>query len=139
VDSAGDLFIADGVRVRELNHVTGLITTVAGGGNQNLGDGGPATAAQLANLSPQGYGIAVDAAGQLFIADISNDRIREVANAPTTVTVTDAASKVVFTTQPVNTAAGASITPAVQVSVEDASGNVVTSDTSNVTVAWAAR
>ena len=46
-----------------------------------------------------------------------------------------AASKVVFTAQPSNTAAGASISPAVQVSVEDANGNVVTSDNSSVTVA----
>jgi hypothetical protein len=46
-----------------------------------------------------------------------------------------AASQVIFTTQPTNTVAGAHITPAVQVSVEDAFGNVVTSDTSNVTVA----
>ena len=44
-------------------------------------------------------------------------------------------SKVVFTTQPSNVAAGAIISPAVQVSVEDANGNVVTTDNSNVTVA----
>ena len=46
-----------------------------------------------------------------------------------------AASKVAFTTQPVSTAAGASVTPAVQVSIEDANGNVVTGNNSNVTVA----
>jgi hypothetical protein len=45
-----------------------------------------------------------------------------------------AASKVVFTSEPSNTVAGVSISPAVQVSVEDAFGNVVTSNTSNVTV-----
>ena len=46
-----------------------------------------------------------------------------------------AASKLAFTTQPSSTAAGASIAPAVKVSVEDANGNVVTSDGSSVTVA----
>ena len=46
-----------------------------------------------------------------------------------------AASKVAFTAQPSSTTAGASISPAVQVSVEDANGNVVTSDNSSVTVA----
>ena len=46
-----------------------------------------------------------------------------------------AASKLVFSTQPSNTTAGASITPAVQVSVEDANNNVVTTNTSNVTIA----
>ena len=44
------------------------------------------------------------------------------------------ASKVVFTTQPSNVVVGASISPAVQVSVEDANGNVVTGDTSTVTL-----
>ena len=46
-----------------------------------------------------------------------------------------AASQVAFTTQPSSTAAGASVTPAVQVSIEDANGNVVTGNSSNVTVA----
>jgi len=45
------------------------------------------------------------------------------------------ASQLVFSTQPGNAAAGASLTPAVQVAVEDANGNVVTSDNSSVTVA----
>ena len=45
------------------------------------------------------------------------------------------ANQVVFTTQPSNTAAGDSITPAVQVSVEDADNNVVTTDDSDVTIA----
>ncbi len=49
-----------------------------------------------------------------------------------------AASKLVFTTQPSNTAVGVAISPAVQVSVEDAYGNVVTSNTSTVTVALGA-
>ena len=45
------------------------------------------------------------------------------------------ASQVVFTSEPTNTVAGTSISPVVQVLVEDAFGNVVTSNTSNVTVA----
>ena len=50
VDSAGDLFIADigNNRIREVNHATGLITTVAGNGTTGYsGDNGPATAAEL--------------------------------------------------------------------------------------------
>jgi sugar lactone lactonase YvrE len=75
-DSAGDLFIADAAdnRVREVNHATGIITTVAGGGSQGLGDGGQATAAELNDIG----GIAVDNAGNLFIADSGDNRIREV-------------------------------------------------------------
>jgi hypothetical protein len=45
------------------------------------------------------------------------------------------ATKLVFGQQPTNTAAGASITPAVTVQVQDASGNVVTSSTASITVA----
>ena len=79
VDTAGDIFIADtgNSRVREVNHTTGMITTVAGNGSGHhgdIGDGGPATAAKL--TSPDG--VAVDAAGDIFIADYGNNRIREV-------------------------------------------------------------
>ena len=77
MDAAGDLFIADygNNRIREVNLATGVITTVAGNGTAGYsGDNGPATAAELANPA----GVAVDAAGDLFIADTGNDRIREV-------------------------------------------------------------
>ena len=50
-------------------------------------------------------------------------------------TVIGAAAKLAFGQQPTNTAAGASITPAVTVQVEDAGGNVVTSNTDPVTIA----
>jgi hypothetical protein len=79
VDSAGDVFIADSYngRVREVSG--GIITTVAGGGsnagNDGFGDGGAATAASLSYPT----GVAVDASGNLFIADTGNERIREVS------------------------------------------------------------
>jgi len=76
VDSAGNLYIADlgNSRVRKLSN--GLITTVAGGGGAYLGDGGPATSAQL--NAP--YGVAVDSAGNLYIADFFDQRVRKVSN-----------------------------------------------------------
>ena len=80
VDAAGDLFIADSLdsRIREVNHATGVITTVAGCGVWAYGgDGGPATAAYLEGP----YGVALDAAGDLFIADTDNNAIREVDHA----------------------------------------------------------
>src|SRR5207245_501858 len=46
-----------------------------------------------------------------------------------------AAAKLVFTVQPSNAAAGAAITPAVQVTVQDAQGNTVTTATTSITVA----
>ncbi len=76
VDGAGNLFIVDGYnqRIRKVD-TTGAITTVAGIGVEGFsGDGGPAIEAQLANPT----GVAVDAAGNLFIADSRNQRIRRV-------------------------------------------------------------
>ena len=78
VDRAGNLYIADSGndRVREVHAGTGIITTVAGSGrpgNVN-GDGGPATQAQL--IFPDG--LVLDQAGNLYIADNYNNRIREV-------------------------------------------------------------
>jgi hypothetical protein len=82
VDASGNLFIADinNNRIRKVS-ASGIITTVAGSGAVGFlsggfsGDGGPATAALLA--SP--FGVAVDASGNLFIADSNNDRIRKVS------------------------------------------------------------
>ncbi len=77
VDSAGELLIADqgNNRIRKVD-LHGIITTVAGNGNYSFfGDGGVATNAAL--RSPTG--VAVDAAGDLFIADTYNERVRKVA------------------------------------------------------------
>lgn len=80
VDRAGNLYIADerNHRIRKVLAGSGLLTTVAGTGVAgSAGDGGPATDAQL--YSP--YGVAVDGAGNLFIADTENHRIRQVVAA----------------------------------------------------------
>jgi sugar lactone lactonase YvrE len=72
---AGDLYVVDGYAVRKIVAATGLITTVAGVGSSGYsGDGGPAT---LAGVSPNG--LALDSAGNLYIADSSNCRVRKVA------------------------------------------------------------
>ena len=78
VDSAGNLYVADSDngRVRRISAADGVITTVAGnGGSTFSGDGGPATSAELGLPT----GLAVDAAGNLFIADAYNARIRKVS------------------------------------------------------------
>jgi sugar lactone lactonase YvrE len=64
VNSAGDLFIGEYGRVRKVTP-DGIITTVAGGGANSPGDGGPATSAQLGAA----IGVAVDGSGDLFIAE----------------------------------------------------------------------
>ena len=85
VDPAGSLFIADSGnhRVRRVSP-DGIIATVAGIGTMGFsGDGGPATSAQLAHPN----GLTVDGAGNLFIADYDNQRIRKVSTAGIITTV----------------------------------------------------
>src|ERR1035437_473874 len=73
VDSAGNLYFPDLNRIRKVS--SGTITTVAGNGNQGFsGDGGPATSSSLYGPS----GMTADPAGNLYIADTGNNRIREV-------------------------------------------------------------
>jgi uncharacterized protein (TIGR03437 family) len=76
VDAAGSVYIAEfgNSRVRKVDS-NGIITTVAGNGVSTYGgDNGPALSAQL--NGPQG--VAVDGAGNLYIADTENNRVRKV-------------------------------------------------------------
>ena len=81
VDGAGNLYIADlnSNRVRMVTAATGDISTAAGNGTGGFNeDGVPATSAELALP----YGVAVDGAGNLYIADFGNNRIRMVTAQP---------------------------------------------------------
>lgn len=85
VDRTGNLYIADqtGQRVRKVAP-DGIITTAAGNGIQGFsGDGGPAASASLAFP----VGVAVDASGNLFIAEQTNNRVRKVSPSGTITTV----------------------------------------------------
>ena len=80
-DATGNVYLVDyyNNRVRKLDVTTGTITTVAGSGIAGYmfsftGDGGPATLANMYNPA----GVAVDAAGNIYIADQGNSRIRKV-------------------------------------------------------------
>lgn len=98
LDASGNVFIADTEdnRIRVVNMGTAAVTiagvaiqpgdiaTVAGTGTAGyLGDGGLATSAELSNP----YGVFVDSAENIFIADTGNDVIREVSSAGTITTV----------------------------------------------------
>lgn len=77
LDGSGNLFVADNGNhaIRLIDASTGVIATIAGGNGSGFsGDGGPATAATLS--SPEG--VAVDNAGNVYIPDTFNHRVRKV-------------------------------------------------------------
>ena len=76
VDGSGAVYIADAANnvIRKIQN--GVITTIAGNGTAGFGgDGAVAAASQLSNPT----GLALDAVGDLFIADAGNNRIREIS------------------------------------------------------------
>lgn len=128
VDGAGNLYFGDVLnhRVREVNAATGVITTVAGnGGDGYNGDGGPATKAILSDPA----GVAVDAAGNLYIADAGNNVIREV-NAATGVITTVAGNGTKGYSGDGGPATSAELSGPAGVAVEGA-GNLYIADTGN--------
>ncbi len=83
IGPAGEIYIAEGNRVRQVTK-DGRISTFAGTGTAgNAGSGGPAAQAQL-NV-PQG--LAVDSAGNVYIADTLNNRVLRVDSDGTITTV----------------------------------------------------
>jgi uncharacterized protein (TIGR03437 family) len=78
-DASGNLYVAEQAnnRVRKISP-GGIVTGAAGNGVQGYsGDGGPAVSAELNNP----YGVAVDTAGNLYIADRGNNRVRMISSA----------------------------------------------------------
>ncbi len=76
-DQNGDIYFADDLNYRIRKISGGTITTVAGNGGQGFaGDSGPAIQAEFNGE----FGVALDAPGNLYIADISNNRIRKVSS-----------------------------------------------------------
>ena len=128
IDAGGNLYVADtgNHRVRRINPATGTITTVAGDGRQGFsGDRGPAIAASIDSPG----GLAIDAAGNLLIADTHNQRVRSV----------DTASGVIRTiagTGAVGYAGDSGAASAARLALPhgisiDAAGNIYIADTAN--------
>src|ERR1035438_6438013 len=75
IDRLGNLYLSDtgNHRIRKVS--AGTVTTIAGTGVAGFsGDGGSALNAQL-NLP---YGVALDSAGNLYVADLGNERVRRI-------------------------------------------------------------
>ena len=83
-DTSGNIYIADTLNQRIRKVIpNGTISTIAGVGAQSYGDGGPATSAALNH--PQG--VVADGAGNFYIADTRNHRVRKVSAAGIITTV----------------------------------------------------
>src|SRR5215831_1113375 len=84
-DGAGGFYVASSTQNRVYRVTSdGTLTIIAGSGSPGFsGDNGPASSAQLSYM----HGIATDAAGNLFIADTSNNRVRKVSAAGAITTV----------------------------------------------------
>jgi len=81
-DTAGNLLIAEAAnnKIRKVTTASMLVSTVAGDGtNAFLGDGGPATAAQMS----QPMGVVFDAVNNMYITDGNNHRVRKVTPSAT--------------------------------------------------------
>lgn len=75
VDPAGNLYIAGGARIRKIG-LNGQITTIAGTGESGFsGDGGPGSAAQIGSLV---LSLVADGSGNVYIADLVNNRVRRI-------------------------------------------------------------
>jgi sugar lactone lactonase YvrE len=124
VDAAGTIFIADTGSHRVRKVTAGTITLIAGSSGGFQGDGGVATAANLNHPC----GIWVDAAGNIFIADTQNNRIRKIT-AGTNIINTIAGTSAGYSGDG-GTATAAKLKKPQVVSV-DGAGNIFIADTEN--------
>ena len=120
IDVAGNVYVADlaNHKIRKISP-TGMVTTLAGS-TAGFADG-PGTSAQFNNP----FGIAVDASGNVYVADKDNQKIRKIN---TTGTVTTLAGSTAGYSDGLGTASQFSFPCGVAV---DASGNVYVADTNN--------
>jgi uncharacterized protein (TIGR03437 family) len=121
VDSSGNLYVADSVNLRVRKIAGGNMTTVAGNGVMSYGgDNGSALKAQM-NL-PQG--VAVDAAGNIYVADTANHEVRKV----------DTKGNITAVIGNGSAGSGSNQLAGPQAVAVDAAGNVYIADTQNARI-----
>jgi uncharacterized protein (TIGR03437 family) len=130
VDAAGNVYIADtnNSRILKVTTVGSITKTTTVAGNSTIGssgDGGPATSAQL-NYP---YGVAVDAAGDIYITDTNNQRVRMVSAATGIITTVAGTGRSGYVGDG-GSASSAQLSFPRGVMV-DASGNIYVSDVQN--------
>ena len=128
VDGSGNLYICDygNHKIRKVTS-SGIISTIAGTTGGFTGDGGPATAAKL--NAPNG--VAADGSGNVYIADLRNNRIRKVDAAGTITTIAGSTSSGYSGDGGAATAAGMNSPAFLTV---DVAGNVFFSDMGNFVI-----
>lgn len=122
VDASGNVYVADAGdnQIRKVNSA-GVITTLAGNGNSGADDGNDTTA-----TFNNPTGVALDASGNVYVADLLNNRIRKVT--PAGVVSTLAGQDSIGSTNGIGAAAKFYFPNSVAV---DASGNVYVTDAVN--------
>ncbi|SNT34940.1 Polygalacturonase [Granulicella rosea] len=137
VDASSNIYIGDSSNnvIRKVNAATGVITTVAGGattvctGGDAYGDGCPATQAIL--TSPRG--IAVDASGDIFIADQGKSYVRRVDGTTGLISIYAGTGSTGFTGDGGQSTLARLKSPQA-VDIDRATGNLYVSDSSNYRV-----
>ena len=126
-DGAGNIYVADSTRdmIRKVTPA-GVVTTIAGApGISGATDGRGATA-----LFDQPGGVAVDAAGNVYVADTGNDTVRKITAAGQVSTIAGSPG----TAGSTNGSAGAALFNAPEAITIDSAGNVYVADTGNNTI-----
>src|SRR6059058_4152657 len=113
---------------------TGDVTVALGGTNPSGGTLTGTTSVAAANGVAIFYALSLDKSGTGYTLTATASGLSAATSAPFDITP-GAATHLVFTVQPANTTAGATLTPAVQVAAQDAAGNTVPSFTGSVTLA----
>jgi sugar lactone lactonase YvrE len=126
----GAVYIADTSNQRIRKVAAGTITTIAGNGTAGyIGDGDPATAAELRNPNA----IAIDGSNNVYIADTSNCRIREVTKSTGIITTVAGSGACNFTGDGLAILNGLNSPQGI---LADPNGNLFIADTNNQRLRW---